>query len=264
MTAVEQRGSGLHSFAPIGLAELEQSAALLTRVDRKYVVPLDTLVPLLTGLANSARVLEIDGARGFDYSSLYFDTAERVSYLLAARNRRHRFKVRRRTYLATGTSYLEVKFRGPRSTTIKERVPDADGPEHAAPVRCGEFVDGALLRSGVDGVTGRDLRPVLRTGYRRCTLYLPEGNSRVTVDTGLTWSLPQGPELELPGLAIVETKSPAAASAADRLLWALGHRPARISKYCTGLAAFDADLPSNKWHPVLRRLSVTQADGTAA
>lgn len=259
MTAVEDRPR-LAAFAPITLAELDQNAALLTRVDRKYVVPLAALVPLLDGLAPSARVLEIDDERGFAYSSLYFDTPERVSYLLAARNRRHRFKVRRRTYLATGTSYLEVKFRGQRSTTVKERVPDTDGPEQLAPARCAEFVNGALVRSGVPGITGAELRPALRTGYHRCTLYLPDSNSRVTVDTGLTWSLPNGPTLHLPGLAIVETKAPAAASAADRLLWSLGHRPARISKYCTGLAAFDPALPANKWRPVLRRL--TDSEGT--
>jgi hypothetical protein len=39
----------------------------------------------------------------------------------------------------------------------------------------------------------------------------------------------------------------------DRLLWSLGHRPDRISKYATGLAAMHAHLPQNKWRPVLKR-----------
>ena len=32
---------------------------------------------------------------------------------------------------------------------------------------------------------------------------------------------------------------------------ATGYRPAIVSKYCTGLAALEPDLPSNKWHRVL-------------
>ena len=62
-----------------------------------------------------------------------------------------------------------------------------------------------------------------------------------------------GPQLALPGLAIVETKSSSTPSAADRRLWRHGHRPTRVSKYGTGLAALHEHLPANKWHPVLRR-----------
>ena len=54
-------------------------------------------------------------------------------------------------------------------------------------------------------------------------------------------------------LAIVETKTPAAPSAADRWLWAAGHRPAVISKYATGMALLHPELPANKWHRVLTR-----------
>ena len=243
---------GVADLAPITLAELVERAGLQTRIDRKYLLPEPVAAQVVAGLAGSARVLEIGGRRDLGYSSLYFDTPDLTSYHLAARGRRRRFKVRRRTYLDTGQSFVEVKTRGGRGSTVKERTPDDDGctPDLDAPRR--RFVDDVLCRAGIPAVAWR-LVPVLGTAYRRTTLHLADSDSRVTVDTDLTWSVPGGPELAVPGLVVVETKSTATPSAADRLLWRAGHRPARVSKYGTGLAALDQHLPANRWHPVLRR-----------
>jgi hypothetical protein len=41
--------------------------------------------------------------------------------------------------------------------------------------------------------------------------------------------------------------------AADRALWRDGHRPTKVSTFGTELAALGPDLPSNRWHRVLRR-----------
>jgi hypothetical protein len=241
---------------PIALEELVERAALQTRVDRKYLLPHTAAERVVAGLAGSARVLEIGGRRDFGYESLYFDTPELTSYHLAARGRRRRFKVRRRTYLDTGQSFLEVKTRGGRGSTVKERTPDEDSCTLGLDAARRSFVDAVLDRSGIRAV-GTQLEPVLGTSYQRTTLHLaaPDGgsDSRVTVDTDLTWSLPDGPQLGLPGLAIVETKSSSTPSAADRWLWRHGHRPCRVSKYGTGLAALHRHLPANKWHPVLSR-----------
>jgi len=53
------------------------------------------------------------------------------------------------------------------------------------------------------------------------------------------------------GLAVVETKNPATPSPADRALWDAGHRPARISKYATGMALLHPELPANRWYRTL-------------
>jgi hypothetical protein len=237
---------------PIMLAELIERAALQTRIDRKYLVPLATAEQVVAGLAGQARVLEIGGRRDFGYTSLYFDTPDLASYHLSARGRRRRFKVRRRSYLDTGQSFLEVKTRGGRGSTVKERTPDDDGGRSGLDPAARAFVDAALDRAGVTPVAAR-LHPVLATSYQRTTLHLAGSESRVTVDTDLAWTVPRGPQLDLPGLAIVETKSSATPSAADRWLWRQGMRPSRVSKYGTGLAALHDHLPANKWHLVLRR-----------
>ncbi|GAB7192055.1 VTC domain-containing protein [Kineococcus sp. NUM-3379] len=254
MSAPALGSAGL--LEPVGLEELVERAALLTRVDRKYVLPLVAAERFVAELGRSARVLEIGGRRSAGYESLYLDTPGLTSYHLAARARRHRFKVRRRTYLDGGGSYLEVKTRDPRGRTVKERILCGATSEllDAEGVR---FVEERLARSGAARVPGPLLRPALRTRYERTTLFLPADGSRVTVDTGLVWDrardLPAGAALRLGPLAVVETKSGTSASPADRLLWSLGHRPARISKYGTGLAVLRPDLPSNRWRAVVNR-----------
>ncbi|RBY75365.1 molecular chaperone [Blastococcus sp. TF02-09] len=251
MTAIDVPAlAPVAGLAPVSLEELVARAALLTRVDRKYVLPVPAAEQVLAELARSeeVRVLEIGARRTFGYESLYLDTPELTGYHLAARGRRRRFKVRFRTYLDTGAAFLEVKTRGMRGATVKERIP-AEGNDAVAAA----FVDDVLERAGLGAVRSRDLRPTLRTAYRRTTLHLGAADARLTVDTDLTWSLPGGATAGLPGIAFVETKAGSAPSPADRLLWRAGYRPSRISKYGTGLAALRGDLPDNRWCPVLRR-----------
>ena len=84
----------------ISLDELNEKAAMQTRVDRKYIVDADYAASILAELpADEAAVLEIDGQREFAYDSVYFDTPDLVSYKASAIGSRNRFKVRTRSYL---------------------------------------------------------------------------------------------------------------------------------------------------------------------
>lgn len=244
-------GAAVAALRPIGLGELVERAELLTRLDRKYMLPVTDLPLVLGGLDEDARVLEVEGLRRFAYRSLYFDTPEMDGYLGAARRRRRRFKLRIRTYLDSGQHFFEVKTRGPRGTTVKQRIP-YEGDPWRLDGEARAYADHVL---GEAGINARHLRfvPALTTLYRRTTLFLPGSGSRLTVDTGLTWALPGGAELRAPERAIVETKAGRAGCGADRLLWSLKHRPCSVSKYGTGLAALRPELPANRWLPVLRR-----------
>lgn len=241
----------LAALPRIGLAELEERAALQTRVDRKYIMAVDEADRLLEALAPAAVVLEIDGVRQFTYASRYFDTPELSSYHRTAHRHRRRFKVRTRTYVDSGTCWLEVKVPGPRGSTVKYRVPHGPGQQHT--VDAGRaFVDEVFARHGLRAASRAALTATLCTEYLRFTLLLPETDSRVTVDTALRWTAGEH-ELRLPLTAIVETKTGSGASGADRQLWRRGHRPVALSKYATGLAALRSDLPAAPWHRVLRR-----------
>lgn len=246
-----------------GLAELQAEASLLTRVDRKYLVPLEAAQQLVDSLAEHARVLQINGVRTFAYASTYFDTPGLDSYLLAAHKRRRRFKVRTRSYLDSGLCFLEVKTRGARGATVKQRSPwNIDSADRLTD-QGRAFVARALRSSGTcppsaAGEVVHALTPTLATTYQRHTLHLPATRARVTLDTRLSWwrldphtALPLA-EAGLGDLAVVETKSPSSGPGpADRLLWECGHRPSTISKYATGLALLEPHLPANKWHRLL-------------
>ncbi|HEV7949864.1 MAG TPA: polyphosphate polymerase domain-containing protein [Glaciihabitans sp.] len=244
--------SAIEASAPISLSELMERAALQTRVDRKYLVPRRGLESVLNGLEPQTRVLEIDGVRGFEYESVYFDTPDLTSYLSAAHKRRKRFKIRTRSYLDSRQCYLEVKTRGGRSLTVKDRLSYDPDDADTLTAEGRQYTDGVLADAGIVGAQNTRLGPTLTTQYQRSTLYVPSSDSRATVDVGLTFSLDEGATLSLPHLAIVETKSGSTPSAVDRLLWANGHRPASFSKYATGLAALRPELPSNKWARILR------------
>jgi len=233
----------------VALIELVQEAELLTRVDRKYVIDAGDLAALLAEVPRGTRVLEIGGRRDFGYVSTYLDTPDLFSFHSSGRSQRRRWKVRERTYLDTGGNWLEVKTSGPRDQTVKQRL------AHPGAVRDGLSSDGVTFVSSIIGDRpARSLRPVLVTSYRRTTLLLPTSGTRVTVDVDLGWtSLQTGRDLERGGLAVVETKTGSTPSPVDRLLWARGHRPVRISKYGAGMAALHPELPRLKWHRALDR-----------
>ena len=271
------------------LAELNSAAGLLTRVDRKYLVPLTCAQNLVDGLAPHARVLAIDERRRFSYTSTYFDTPGLEAFMFAARKRRRRFKVRTRTYLDSGLCFLEVKTCGARGSTVKRRMGyhADDASRLTGPGRA--FVAACLAGTGVTGsAAAREvaaaLRPVLTTTYERTTLHLPRAEARATIDTALTWrrlgpaapagnsagtvvgvpmslqalrpthlaaAINEGEPVSVADIAVVETKNPATPSPADRALWEAGYRPTRISKYATGMALLHPELPANRWYRTL-------------
>lgn len=224
----------------ITLDELTQSDAMMTRVDRKYVLRKQDAEQLWQSLPRGTRVLEIGGVTQHEYDTTYFDTANLDCYLDAAHKRRRRFKIRARTYRSTGTRFLELKTKGPRGFTVKERTLIDDTSNHW---------DWFNSHSNRTGCTAQDLVPVLENTYQRATLSPPDAG-RATIDTNLVWRNEHG-EIAGLDLVIVETKSGATPSLIDKLLWQHGHRPRRLSKFGCGMAALNPDLPANNWHRTL-------------
>jgi hypothetical protein len=251
MTEIRTR-SDLDRFAPVGLDELNRHAANLTRVDRKYAISVDDLAGAVASLDPRTRILELEGQREFRYASVYFDTPARESFRLAAHRRRRRFKVRTRTYLDSGDCWLEVKTRGGRHRTVKERTPYPRADRGRLTGTAVRFVADVLAERGLDPRSAGELSAALSTEFTRTTLWLPGDSSRTTIDRRLTVSTRDGPRADFPGAVILETKSGASPSAVDRLLWSRGIRPAKVSKFAVGMAAIDDTLPHNRWLRVMR------------
>lgn len=236
----------------VDLPTMDATFGLQTRTDRKYLVPLERLDAvvdtIVTGLGSGGAALEIGGRRSFSYESIYFDTPSRESYLSAARSRPFRFKVRTRSYLDVATSALEVKQRRHGGATDKLRYPYP-------------FRDrGQLNTKGRETISNLDglaplvprLQPFLETRFTRSSLVDHSSFSRITIDTDLTASTADGGILDASHLAVIETKTIADPSPTDHVLWGLGYRPVKFSKYGTSMAALDPSLPANKWNRVLR------------
>ena len=238
------------AFSAIDLGSLESGAALLSRVDRKYVVPVTTLERLAAELRgrDDWAALEIDGRRLFGYESVYFDTPDLATYRAHLQRRRCRYKVRVRRYLDSGQCMLEVKRKGVRGLTVKERRPHDVFQRGELGEQGRRFVSDAVG----DGGRVADLSPVVTTTNRRATLVSLEGRARLTIDADLVcgWD---GRHVALRADHVVlESKVVGHAGTVDRLLRSMGERPVAISKYCLGVASLGLDVPTNPWRRTMR------------
>ncbi|GAA1914727.1 VTC domain-containing protein [Nocardioides marmoribigeumensis] len=240
--------------APLSLEAVTGTASALTRVDRKYVVPVAVAQHLVEELAGSAGVLEIAGRRTTSYLTTYLDTARLTSCREHLQRRRRRWKVRERVYVEDGLRRLEVKLRVGDGRTVKHLSPLAPVREGSGPLLEEDLptLEGSLGAAG-HVVAARTLRPTVTVSYERATLADLDSGTRVTLDTGVVSRLGDGQVWLDPSMVIVETKGHTRPGTADRLLVGAGHRPLALSKYVSAAALLRDDLADND----LRRLRGT-------
>lgn len=248
--------ANIDTLDPISLTELTESSALMSRVDRKYFVPRTVVEELIAENQHQARVLEIDGRRNFTYETVYFDSPEFDFYRDHAQGKRHRFKVRVRTYVDSGLRMLEVKSKGFRGRTLKERIRFPHGQAHQTSENLVLTPEGTAFVNQIVGGDASMLEPVLTTVYRRTTLAL--GEQRVTLDMALECRDGQA-VFYGPDDILVETKSPSRGSSFDAALRARNIRPHSVSKYCVAASLLYPDLPRNKWNRTLQRFFLPDA-----
>jgi hypothetical protein len=252
------------AFRPIGLAGLNAKAAMLERLDNKYVVRAPALAAVAVDLSDSFDVLQIDGRRSFTYDTCYFDDAERRSYYDHHQGRRQRMKVRVRRYVDAALCFVEVKLKDKRGITVKKRMP-------YDPAHYGTLDDKAQahVRQAYEALYGRpylqSLEPVLHMRYRRITLVAREGGERMTIDTGIHFfgaaaGFDDGDARRTAGeVFIVETKSAHGNGLADAVLRRHHQHPtAACSKYCVGMGVLGAVERVNRFRPALRKLGAIE------
>lgn len=245
----------LHNFTSLGLDELNGKAAMLERLDNKYIIPATRLAPAFDAFRDHFDVLEIDESHAFTYATRYFDCAARSSYYHHHQGRRKRIKVRIRRYVDAGFSYLEVKLKDKRSMTRKKRL-KVEYDLQQLDQRCTDFVE-TCHRSLYGTPFGHRLRPAIEMEYERITLVAKEGGERMTVDTALAFRANDASRAVSPDMFIVETKSARGNGVADKILRGLHLHPTRrCSKYCVGMAALGQVPRHNRFLPALRRLQL--------
>ena len=243
----------LIALPPISLAELEASAGLLTRTDRKYIIGWDLLEATIDALGPISTVLEIDGRRTFAYRSRYFDSPSLEAFRAHVQGRRKRYKCRVRHYVDSDDYVYEVKLKGRRGQTVKHRLACPPGARDASPEEPLRAFAAGCVGDAYGQSVGR-LCPTLDTHYRRLTLVARDGGERVTIDYGVGFDDGRGGYARLDdGYVILETKGAGSMSRADRVLRGLGARPVECSKYCVGISLLREDAHAAELRPLLRR-----------
>ncbi|WP_225848077.1 polyphosphate polymerase domain-containing protein [Streptomyces sp. HPF1205] len=234
------------------LAEVDRAAALQHRTDRKYLLPVAAAARLVSQLAPTHRVLDLDGRRSTSYRSVYFDTRGLAAWRGHAQRRRKRWKVRTRLYVEDGLCRTEVKTKDGRGATVKHSL-TVPGTAHGTLDReQARFIGGILAREAI-AHRADALVPTADVRYRRIALADLTAGTRVTLDSELTFHRENLTASLAPGWVLVETKGTPRPAPADRLLHRLGAREVSVSKYVTALALLVPGLPDND----VRRLART-------
>lgn len=230
-----------------------KNAALMDRVDTKFMLPISFLALILEELLPHYSVLDIEGKRIFTYQNTYFDTPDYAFYHMHHQGKLNRYKVRHRYYTDTQTGFLEVKFKNNKGRTIKTRIANKE----------------ALLDSNSTtflatqlGEQFQQLQATQNGSYQRIAFANEQSGERLTLDLNLHFeSFGQADNahngaIDLPQMFIAELKqnrhnihSPFA-----QLMTQLNIRPTNFSKYCIGCSLVTPSLKANRFKPQLRSL----------
>lgn len=241
-------------FAPISLDQLNSKAAMLERLDNKYVVRADVLQVAIEALAEHFDILEISGTRAFTYETCYFDDHLLHSYFDHHQGRRRRCKVRVRKYTDTQLCFVEVKLKDKRGITIKKRMKYSVDKYGTLDEQAWQHIRQSY-QGLYDEAFPHQLAPVIEMRYQRITLVAHEGGERMTIDSHLQFQSHGNTRTTGPDVFVVETKSANGNGVADKILRSLHQHPTKsCSKYCVGMAAMQVVARHNRFLPALRKL----------
>lgn len=251
MSQTGDRFPALASIPPIGLDEMD-SIKLMNRVDTKFVTSVDVLSRILEMAAGQYRVLVTEGQRLSAYDTLYFDTADRSMYLAHQNGHLTRQKVRVRTYMNSGTTFLEIKRKNNRGRTKKKRmeIPREEFTDFSSDAEAAAFL------AEKSWFEASQLSPATYTRFRRITLVNNAKTERLTIDMELNFENARtGLSASLPDAVIIELKQ-------DGLCWSpmreilaeLRVKPLRVSKYCIGTALTDPEIKKSRFLLKIRKI----------
>ena len=98
------------------------SIKLMNRVDTKYVISEEYCMELLRRAVDKYSVQVIGDVRACRYSTLYYDTPDLEMYTVHHNRKLTRQKIRSRTYVESGITFIEVKNKTNTGRTKKKRI----------------------------------------------------------------------------------------------------------------------------------------------
>ncbi len=237
-------------FDSIQLKEMSR-VKLMNRTDRKYWFHYDQLEALLRSISEDYYILNIDGQSNLPYATTYYDTEKNKMFIDHQNGKLNRFKVRRRSYVASGISFLEVKFKSNKGRTIKKRIPAEYGNSWFTQAEY-QFLTQTIPFSCLD------LEPSLYNRFTRLTLVNKNFKERCTIDLDLQFENAER-KVNLDQLVIVEIKSEGYSAASSLAMALRDHRikSSGFSKYCIGRTVTDPTLKRNAFKRKIRSIQKT-------
>lgn len=245
----------VEQLPPITLDEMK-SIRLMKRTDTKFVTNLNTLARLLQMCQGHYYAQRVADDPISPYTTLYFDDLGRHDMFRRHQaGHRPRTKVRARTYINGGISFLEIKKKDNHGKTRKKRiqVPSIDA---VANDRVGED-----FLAEQTGLTWDDIRPTVRNYFNRITLVNFEKTERLTIDFDLRFYNYETEQEENMGQAvIIELKRDGRVhSPILPLLRELRIHQNGFSKYCIGSVITNPNLRVNnfkaKLHDIQKKIN---------
>lgn len=237
----------VESFTPIRLEEMDK-VQLMNRTDRKFWFHVSYLSELLRTIEDNYYILNFGGKSCLPYATTYFDTCGDKMFSAHHNGKLNRFKIRKRTYVDSEISFLEIKFKSNKGRTVKKRIPSRVNKSSFSSTE-GQFIDHNTPYSS------NELKESLINKFTRLTLVNKNFKERCTIDLDLQFEISDR-ITTLDNLVIVEIKSD---GKSNKSPLALALRQYKIkesgfSKYCVGRSITDPLLKRNAFKPKLRSL----------
>ena len=232
---------------------LEEMGAvkLMNRIDMKYVTTEGMALEIFADAAAMGyRACEIEGEKITSYHSMYYDTPDLEMFRIHRSGRKVRQKIRVRTYLVSGITFLEIKRKNNKGRTKKKRmrVPDGYSLESRQMAEAADFIEQQSWYSL------SDVSPACTTDFDRVTLVNKEMTERITFDSSLAFTNPRtGRSANLGDTVIIELKQDGRADSSMRKIL-LDHRvhPFKVSKYCIGTVLTDQSVHPGRFKEKIR------------
>ncbi len=247
---MEKRKLETNFFHPIFLKEIEK-VKLMNRTDTKYWFHICRLQEVLDRIRKDYFILTIDGKSKMPYSTVYFDTSNDRMFTEHHNGKLNRYKVRKRSYVGSGISFLEVKLKNNKGRTIKTRI-KSDLDNLLFTTKEKDFLN-SITPFGCD-----DLQPSLVNNFYRITLVNKNFKERCTIDIDLSYET-SSKNLSLNNLVIVEIKADGRSSRSPlaQTLRDMRVKSSGFSKYCVGRSLTNHSLKRNRFKCKIRELEKT-------
>lgn len=236
----------LQQLEPITLEEMS-SIRLMNRTDKKFVTNKQKLAELLELAQGKYYAQFHEGSRIASYRTTYWDTECHGFYMDHHNGRAPRQKVRVRTYMDSGVTFLEVKTKNNHGRTKKKRV---EVPGQGMIEGQNDFLMERVRRNV------NEIHETVQNNFHRITLVNYAKTERLTIDFDVCFhNYETDKDAQTGDLVIIELKRDGNVfSPVLDMLRQLRIKPSGFSKYCIGSVLTNQNLKHNLFKPKLVKI----------